>query len=91
MRSQVTGVESPTGGTPDAPVRSRAAPADRATPLVLRAIAPRATPAPGSDWPVLVAARREAEETWADFLEGDASVYDLMRARRQLDFLIRRR
>ena len=31
------------------------------------------------------------EETWADFLEGDASVYDLMRARRQLDVLLRRR
>jgi hypothetical protein len=50
----------------------------------------RAAPGPDSDWPVLVAAHREAEETWADFLEGDASVYDLMRAQRLIDVLMRR-
>lgn len=69
--------------------QSQGRPSARATPIILPAIVPRAAPCPEVDWPILVYARREALETWADFLEGDASVYDLMRARRRLDLLLR--
>jgi hypothetical protein len=86
----VTGIESSTDDALRTAGRPPTGPGDRATPFILPAIVPRAAPAPDSDWPVLVAAHREAEETWADFLEGDASVYDLMRARRQIDVLMGR-
>ncbi|MHC4249294.1 MAG: hypothetical protein ACYS9X_09225 [Planctomycetota bacterium] len=90
MRSEVTGFESSTDDALQTAGRPPAGPGDRATPLILPAVMLRAAPGPDSDWPVLVAAHREAEETWADFLEGDASVYDLMRAQRLIDVLMRR-
>jgi hypothetical protein len=72
-------------------MRPEASEDTRATPIMLPAIVPRAVPRPANDWPVLVAARRAAEDAWSDFLEGEASVYELMRARNYLSILISRR
>ena len=61
----------------------------RRTPVILPAVAPSA--GADEDWRVLVAALQAAEETWADFLEGHASVFELVRAHRQIELLCRRR
>lgn len=93
MRSQVTDPETSSGDARPASVRRPSPPARsdaRATPIILPAIVMRAAPGPRSDWPVLVAARRATEEAWTDFLDGDASVYDLMRARNRLEVICRR-
>ena len=91
MRSDVTDTQASPGDGRTIPMHPDAREDTRATPLMLPAIVMRPPPPPATDWPVLVAARRAAEDAWADFLEGEASVYELMRARNYLSVLIRRR
>jgi len=92
VRTHVTDPEASAGDERTVLLRPAAREDTRATPIMLPAIVMRPpSPPPENDWPVLVAARRAAEDAWIDFLEGEASVYELMRARNTLSVLIRRK